>query len=179
MRSSVVHRVGGQRPLSHTHDMEMWLRLAAVSDVARIHGADQALHREHEASRSARMVDAVIDLRERRDAFLTLFEWTANHAPEVTELRNVALAALSNEALRRACQAYARGRGADDDVQDLVTFALETVEDPTTLQNWRRWRAHERAGTLRSRFMPHFIVQALCVKAAARWRSHRWHRTGM
>ena len=43
MRSSVVERVGGQKYLDHTHDMEMWLRLSAYSDVAYIHGADPGL----------------------------------------------------------------------------------------------------------------------------------------
>ncbi|MGM7669384.1 glycosyltransferase family 2 protein [Microbacterium sp. A93] len=83
MRSSVVDRVGGQRDLTHTHDMEMWLRLASFSDVGYVHGADQAWHRDHPASLSARKVDVVVDLEERRLAFDTLFsgpvgdlEWT-------------------------------------------------------------------------------------------------------
>src|SRR5664279_5125758 len=52
MRASVVARVGGQRDLAHTHDMEMWFRIAAFSDVVYILGADQAWHRVHEQSLS-------------------------------------------------------------------------------------------------------------------------------
>ena len=47
MRTSVVQRVGGQQPLMHTHDMEMWLRISAFADVARVNGPDQAWHRDH------------------------------------------------------------------------------------------------------------------------------------
>lgn len=73
MRRSVVDRLGGQRDLAHTHDMEMWLRLASFSDVGYVHGADQAWHRDHESSLSAREVDLAKDHAERRLAFETLF----------------------------------------------------------------------------------------------------------
>ena len=38
MRSSVVERVGGQQPLVYSHDLEMWMRIAAFSDVGRVDG---------------------------------------------------------------------------------------------------------------------------------------------
>ena len=42
MRRSVVDHVGGQKQLAHTHDMEMWLRIAAHSDIGYVSGSDQA-----------------------------------------------------------------------------------------------------------------------------------------
>ena len=45
VRTSVIRRVGGQQPLAHTHDMEMWMRISAFSDVGRVDGPDQAWHR--------------------------------------------------------------------------------------------------------------------------------------
>ena len=47
MRTSVVQRVGGQQELLCAHDMEMWLRISAFADVARVNGPDQAWHRDH------------------------------------------------------------------------------------------------------------------------------------
>ena len=53
MRARVLRDVGPlDLALPFTPDMEQWMRLAAVSDVARVGGADQALHREHPASMS-------------------------------------------------------------------------------------------------------------------------------
>ena len=52
----------------------MWLRLAAVGDVAYVGGADQALHREHAGSLSVNEGSgALLDLRARADAYDRLF----------------------------------------------------------------------------------------------------------
>ena len=49
MRTSVQKQVGGyDRRLPHTGDLEMWMRLAAHSDVGYIRGVDQAFYRMHD-----------------------------------------------------------------------------------------------------------------------------------
>ena len=112
MRGSVVRRVGPQLDLRHTPDMELWLRLAAFSDVAYIHGADQAWHREHAASMSATEVDTLLDLTERAETFDRLFDGAARTLREAQKLRREAHRAIGLEALQSACHEYDRGRGA-------------------------------------------------------------------
>ena len=82
MRTSVVQRVGGQQPLMYTHDMEMWLRISAFADVARVNGPDQAWHRDHPDSLSARLVDELKDLHERRAAFGTCSRAPPDRSPK-------------------------------------------------------------------------------------------------
>lgn len=179
MRASVVRSVGGQRPLAHTHDMEMWLRLAAISDVARVDGPDQALHREHDASLSAREVTGLTDLQERFAAFETLFDWTDREVPELGHLRGTARQAVAATALDIACQRYARGRGSETFTQDLVDFALVVADDPTQLPNWRRWCATERAGIILAPRSPLLLVRAAWHKLSVKLAKRRWDRTGM
>jgi hypothetical protein len=179
MRASVVRRVGGQRPLAHTHDMEMWLRLAAVADVGRVDGPDQALHREHDQSLSAREVSDLTDLKDRLAAFEVLFDWTDREVPHLPHLRGVARDALASTALESACQRYARGRGDEESTAALVAFALQTAEDPTSLPGWSRWVATERAGSRRAPMRLPLVVRAVRYKIGVAVRRRQWHRTGM
>ncbi|KAA0977549.1 glycosyltransferase family 2 protein [Paeniglutamicibacter gangotriensis] len=115
MRKSLVDLVGGQMPLAHTHDMEMWLRIAAFSDVAYLRGCDQAWHRDHEMSLSARLVDLPTDLEERRKAFETLFSGIAADKPWVPRLRERAARALDEACVSLACHELDR-RVPDSDL---------------------------------------------------------------
>ncbi len=71
MRGSVQRAIGGYDPaLPHSGDLEMWLRAAAVADIGRVNGANQAYYRVHPTSMQ-RTVHAgyLTDLEGRRDAF--------------------------------------------------------------------------------------------------------------
>lgn len=103
MRKSIVDQVGGQMPLAHTHDMEMWFRVAAFSDIAYLRGCDQAWHRDHDESLSARLVDKKTDLSERRLAFDVLFSGLVATQPWSSRMRD-----LSNRAIDANCFAFAR-----------------------------------------------------------------------
>ena len=80
---SVVNRVGPlDTRLRFAQDMEMWCRVAAVSDVGRVNGADQALHREHSQSMSATAGSAPLtSLEERRQVFASVFGSTGSKLP--------------------------------------------------------------------------------------------------
>lgn len=100
MRMSIVRQVGGQRDLPHGHDMEMWLRIASVCDVAFIRGADQAWHREHAQSLSASKVNDAVDLAERAKVFATLFSWITGPADRIAKMRSLADKALFDGGLK-------------------------------------------------------------------------------
>ncbi|GHS87603.1 glycosyl hydrolase [Actinomycetota bacterium] len=140
MRSAVVARVGGQQPLAHTHDMEMWLRVAAFSDVAYVGGADQAWHREHAASLSARKVDQMVDLRERLAAFDTLFAGQAREVRGASGLHETARRALALEALGRLRYELDRGRRRPGLADELFGFARAAWEPVVDEPQWDRLR---------------------------------------
>ena len=51
VRGAIQRAVGGYRPdLPHLADFEMWLRIAAVSNIAYVRGAPQAFYRRHSAT---------------------------------------------------------------------------------------------------------------------------------
>jgi hypothetical protein len=179
MRTSVVERVGGQQPLAHTHDMEMWFRIAAFSDVGRVDGADQAWHREHSASLSSRMVDSLTDLRERRDAFETLFDGVAASIPEARRLRQVARTAIARDALRSACHLFDRGRATEESVASLVKIASETAPADALLAEWRRLRRREALGVESVRRRPWYAAAAARRRLEFEISYLRWKRNGV
>lgn len=181
MRRSVVDQVGGQRPLAHTHDMEMWMRMSAVSDVGHVDGPDQAYHREHDASLSAREVDELVDLRERALAFETLFAWTEGRLPDAEHLRlsQLARSTLAVEAVSRARHDLDRGRGMTDLARDLRSLAQQLSPDVRQAPLWRALDADCRRGRRPSGRSPARLARALTRRVSADWARHRWHRTGV
>ena len=82
MRTSVQRRVGAYDPACyHTSDLNMWLRIAAVADVAYVRGAVQALYRIHADSMLRSDADPMVDLRERRVAFERFFAEAGRELP--------------------------------------------------------------------------------------------------
>lgn len=178
VRRSILEEIGYQAPLRHTHDMELWFRIAAFADVAYIHGADQAWHREHSMSLSAREVDVFVDLQERREAFEVLFNGPAGRISEGPVLRQAATQALVSEALLTA--RHEQDRGSRDSQLHSSCLDLAIRLDPgvarrplwraltkTSLSSSTRWlRTMGLARRLRGRFI-----------SQLRW--NRWHRNGV
>lgn len=179
MRSSIVARVGGQMPIAHTHDMEMWLRIAAFSDVARVDGADQAWHREHSSSLSARKVDLLKDLSERREAFDVLLAGPAGSIPEAQTLRRLSSRAIARDTLRTASHMVDRGRASEESVEDLAAFAVEVDPSCTSLPEWRQLQ-RRRTGSPRGP-LARPVAAAAALRRRLRWelRYRHWQRTGV
>ncbi|MFC9786520.1 glycosyltransferase family 2 protein [Rhodococcus sp. NPDC127528] len=144
MRASVVDRVGGQKSLAHTHDMEMWLRLSAVSDVAHIEGADQAWHREHPNSLSRDLSDPVHEIRERHAAFEMFFAGIGGELAEADHLHDLASRALARATLRYAAHECDRGRCDTTSIVALRDCAIDFYPGAAELPAWRSLRRRER-----------------------------------
>jgi hypothetical protein len=179
MRRSVVDRVGGQMPLAHTHDMEMWLRIAAFSDVAHLNGCDQAWHRDHPASLSARCVDMMTDLRERRAAFETLFAGVAGTLPQAAMLLHQSRVALAVDAVTKASHILDRGRGAPELVDLLEQFALDTWPGVTGHPAWGALRRRRVRTRPRSPRHPRAFLPAVAQRVHGELTYRRWARTGV
>ena len=179
MRACTLRSVGGMRPLAHTHDLELWLRLARVSDVGWVGGADQAWHREHSDSLSAREVDVKRDLEERADAFFTLLTDGLGDAVADARLLRIARATLANEALTRTTQAYSAGRGGSPETDGYLQYARAIHPDLDSLPQAKALRRAERLGPVKSRFSPNLLAHALRHRAALVLGRCRWRSTGV
>lgn len=178
MRTSVVDRVGGQRNLPHAHDMEMWLRIAAVSDVGHLRGCDQAWHREHAQSLSQQLAAPTDSLRERRAAFDTLFDGQVPVA-DSRRLQHVAAEALAREALDRACREFDRGRAEPTYIDELIDFAAETSPDTARLTEWRQLERRMNLGQSRVSRRPWYLGSAVRRRLREKHRYATWTRTGI
>jgi len=174
MRRSIVNVVGGQNPLAHTHDMEMWLRVASASDVARINGADQAWHREHPGSLSTRAEEPLVILGEIRDAFDTLFSAVGSSIDNAEELHQLAHVAVATEAMDQAARIIDRGQTSG--AADLCAFAADCSGAVRSSARWRRLRsrverADERNAVLRRLLglFPRWRRSRRNARRVARW----------
>ncbi|MDR7110838.1 GT2 family glycosyltransferase [Microbacterium trichothecenolyticum] len=137
LRSSLLRQSGPMDPsVAYAPDMEIALRLATISDIGYIEGADQALHREHADSMSETDgAGLLVDLQARRAAF----ERALGVRRDSAEFRDRARAALARDALRLASAAADRTcDGAPR--EDLVEFAIDVCPES------RGWRSYRRLG---------------------------------
>ncbi|WP_425956193.1 glycosyltransferase family 2 protein [Xylanimonas sp. McL0601] len=171
MRRSIVDLVGGQRDLAHSHDFEMWLRLATVSDVAYVQGPDQAWHREHPTSLSTTLAPLTGDLEERRLAFTVLFDWSEDFLPQTAELRSVAGRRLAAEAAHVLVHLDDVGQCTPDAAAALRAFA-EAADPSGAGALWAR--AEARMSPLRTVRLGRRALGRVRNEVSAR----RWHRRG-
>lgn len=179
MRRSVLLTVGPQAPLRHTHDMEYWLRFAAFSDVAYVHGADQAWHREHSASLSATQVDPLVDMRGRIQAFNTLFSGVAVSVPGVRKLALVANKTLARQAVAVAQHEVDCGLKDPQILESYLAMARELDPTVSSTPAWARVRkTQSRVGSSHRSGFGSFVRRARGrIRSDISWR--RWHRTGV
>ena len=182
VRTSVQRAVGGYDPACfHASDLNMWLRIAAVSDIAYVRGVPQAIYRIHPDS-MLRGQDAVMgDLHERKAAFDSFFA-TDPPLRLAGELRRMVSRALARQALWQASRAYDRDLVDGPDalpVDELVAFAFNTYPDARRLREWHGMRLRRTLGAGRSIWFPPFVASG----AAHRLRSHadrlRWRLKGV
>lgn len=178
MRTSVVAAVGGQRALAHTHDMELWLRIARESDVGWIGGSDQAWHREHAGSLSAGL-DRMADFRERARAFELLFTDGRGERERDRRMLGLARSSLADDALARVATAYARGRGGGAETDAYLEFARGLGVDLDALPHSGVAHAAQRLGPARARCSPRVVAGAAIYRATTEWRRLRWRSTGL
>jgi hypothetical protein len=179
MRTSLLRRIGGQRALAHTHDMELWFRLARHADVGWLGGCDQAWHREHPDSLSARQVTVMTDFEERAQAFRTLFTDGLGDPVADRLMLRTALNALANEAAARASSAYAKGRGASPETEGYLRFARSLGVDLSTLPQARALRAAQRLGRKRAPFSPYLFAHAARYRITRELGKPRWRSRGL
>jgi hypothetical protein len=180
IRSSTLRAVGEYNArLPHTSDLEMWLRLASVSDVGRINGVDQGYYRVHPGSMQ-RTVNSgpLVDFLGRRDSFLSACAAAGDRMADISHLEATVRRKLAAQALDYACWTYDRDR-TDPALEDkLVEFAISTSEAAPTTPEWRRLQRHRARGR-RSRWAPGSLMAAAIRRSRGEISRLRWSRTGV
>jgi glycosyltransferase involved in cell wall biosynthesis len=183
VRTSVQRSVGGyDAACFHTSDLNMWLRIAAVSDIAYVKGVPQAIYRIHAGSMLRSQAGDLEDLRERRAAFDTFFAGSGADLAEAAELSAMAGRALARQALWRVSRAYDRGlpEGASiSRVDDLLAFAFEVYPQANRLREWRGLQLRKRIGAGRSLWFPPFLASGAIHRVRGSVQRMRWRLQGI
>ena len=143
VRTSLQHAVGGYRKeLPHSADLDMWLRIAARSDVAYI-DTPQAFKRMHGMNMQERFRE-VEDLKQRQRAFECACADARALLADTARYAGLVRRSLALEAFWKASADFDRGRPADCD--EWLNFA--TRLDPSIVQSaqWRRLAIKQRLG---------------------------------
>lgn len=189
VRTSVQRRVGGYDPaLPHSADLAMWLKIAAVSNIGRVNGADQAFRRMHPTSMMAtRYGSLLVDLEHRLAAFERFFDGPGRELPRRDTMRSSMERRLAQEALEAACGGLDDGAG-DDGIAALARFAHDTCPDAPSTWQWRDYQLRRRLvestthtpGSLRpplNRLRAQAFDARRDLEARLRWRRWRWSGT--
>ena len=186
VRTSVQRAVGGYDPACyHTTDLNMWLRIAAVADVAYVRGAVQALYRIHSESmlrsrrrpagrpaRTARRLRALL----RRAAGSA-----AAAAPSATAARRPPHArppgALAGQPRLRPRRGRGPGRGAGRRAGRLRSRDLS--RRPRRLREWRGLRLRRRIGAGRSLLFVPFVATGAGHRVRSQVGRLRWRLSGV
>ncbi len=160
VRTSVQTAAGHYDPAcTHASDLNMWLRIAAISDIAHLRGVAQAIYRVHSDSMSRSDPSVVLSLRERRVAFHRALARVAPALRDAPRLRRMADRALARQALWRASRTIDRElTTSPDTLEDLVGFAVETYPQSRRLREWHGLTVRRMLGSGRSRWFPPFVV---------------------
>jgi glycosyltransferase involved in cell wall biosynthesis len=143
VRTSIQHAVGGYRKeLPHSADLDIWLRIAARSDVAYI-DTPQAFKRMHGMNMQERFRE-LEDLKQRQRAFECACADARSLVPEMSRFTRLVQRSLAFEAFWKASADFDRGRPAD--CSEWLTTA--TGLDPSIVQTteWRRLAMKQRLG---------------------------------
>lgn len=180
VRGSVQRWVGGYRSeLPHSGDLEMWLRIAAVADIAYVR-APQAFYRVHSSSMQRTQFQGhMVDMVERRAAFRSFFQLDADALAGRQSLAEDAYRALAREALWDACRLYDHDLAELGRVEALVNFASETWPDAVRLPEFAALRRRQRLGAALCHRAQLFVVPASLQWARRRFLEQRRRYIGV
>jgi Glycosyl transferase family 2 len=187
VRVSAQREAGAYDPNAHhMAEVNMWLRVAAISDVAYVKGAAQALYRIHTSSMSRTMQASgdgpMVELENRRAAFVGFFAGPGAGLPDAAGLEALARRTIARQALWQASRAYDRGQVAEPgrvSAAEFEAFALETCPQARRLREWGGLQLRKRIGAGRSLWFPPFLATGAMHRARVHYNRLRLHAQGI
>lgn len=181
VRGNIQRRAGGYRPnLPHAGDLEMWLRIAALSDIAYVNRTPQAFYRVHPKSMMRTVYrGSFLDLQQRKAAFDSFFQQDAAAITNADELRDLANRSLAREALWDACRAYDRNEVEVCRVEELVDFAMAAYSKTASLAEYAALRRRQWLGPIICNRTQIFAAPALLRKVQRAALKQRWKHQGV
>lgn len=177
---TAVHREVGyyRKSLPHSGDLEMWLRIADVSDVGRVNGPDQAYRRLHSASMMETAFKGVAtDLRERFKAYESFLASSRLEMSQRRRLDMLARRRVCTQALQWAASAEAKRSEAVEEARAAVGFAETVYPNFRRLRAYRLYEASKERAPLLMRAAAASTRLDLEIRARTGWR--RWRRYGI
>jgi len=174
VRGSIQKLVGGYRPeLPHSGDLEMWMRIAAISNIAYVRNV-QAYYRVHSSSmQRTKYQSSFVDLVHRKAAFDLFFDHHPSFASNPNWHQTVNRT-LAREALWDACRAYDHNHIESARTEELVQFAINSCPDAQLLPEYSALKRRQRLGaSLCNR------TQIFIIPASIRWLSRRLKKKRM
>jgi glycosyltransferase involved in cell wall biosynthesis len=155
IRTSILRSIDAYQTttLLHAADFELWMQIAAVSDIGFIAGADQAFYRVHKSNMHysfsvlydfadrLRAFDAALSKRSKRvtdpdsmrdTAHRNIARMTLNQA-----IRDTAYRAIARSKFSRVIEAFEGAPVSDETVNEFAEFALKAWPDAARLREWR------------------------------------------
>lgn len=130
VRTSLQHQLGGYLPaLTHTGDLEMWMRFAAHAAVGQILDADQAFYRMHGNNMHNSVMSAAYkDVQQRKAAYDRIFQDYKDVIPGWEKLQKIADRSLASDAILAICQAYYRRQVSQTPVKELLSYVTNSYQ---------------------------------------------------
>jgi glycosyltransferase involved in cell wall biosynthesis len=181
VRGSVQRAVGGySTSLPHAGDLEMWLRIAAVSDIAYVRRIPQAFYRVHQKSMlRTKYRTTLLDLQQRKEAFDMFFSGYKDPLGKQEAWQQMANRALAREALWDACRAWDHNRVQAEQADELAHFAAITYKATSSLPEFRALARRRLLGANICKRTQFFAPPALLRRAKGWLRQQRWKHQGV
>ena len=143
-RTEVQKQIGGYNSrLTHTGDMDMWLRFAAKGSVAVV-DAEQAYYRLHGANMSAGY-SGPSEFAQLRDAFDSFFDDQGRHLTDLSRIRQIAERGLAVHAFYLANDLF--NSGDTTACEKFLRLAVEQWPGVRSHRGWRRLRLKRLLGS--------------------------------
>lgn len=170
------HLVGYRSDMPHAADMELWLRVAAISDIGRINGPDQAYYRVHGANmhldREAGL--AIDDMTARAEVFSSFFDEHPDIVGRDPALPQRAKHAIALEAVRAVSAKPSSDPALRAHARIMLSYAQAICPAITGSWAWRR----AEPGALRGMRLFAADVDAWIHRLRWSLRWQRWRRYG-
>lgn len=181
LRADIQRAVGGYDPLlPHAGDFEMWLRVAAISDIGYVKGVPQGRYRLHDASMSYGVYqDRFGDIAQRKLVFDSVYDRYPAELRRAGVNRDVIYSRMASQALWWAARLYEKSDDPDlDEVQRSLDFAAHAFPAYRDLPAYRALRRRQRVGARFAHRTQAFVGTAVIRKFQNLYWWFRWRRFG-